>query len=98
MIDQVKKRITELEGQQQSDEERLIRESNSCCGDDTETGRERDADALDEAEIRLQVRHFIGTDEKLPRSAQARGICIGSLAKGTNAFGPLHTATLGPEE
>lgn len=52
MIDQVKKRIIELEGQPEVDEEGL--------GDDDDNGdsdgiRGREGDALDETESRLQV-------------------------------------------
>lgn len=52
MIDQVKKRIIELEGQPEVDEEGL---GDDDAGSDMEGSREREGDALDETEARLQV-------------------------------------------
>ncbi|CAN0352389.1 unnamed protein product, partial [Hapterophycus canaliculatus] len=64
MIDQVKRRIIELEGQQESNEERL-REEHRLGGDGVDACREREGDPLDEAEIRLQAKIMKLTNKNL---------------------------------
>lgn len=56
MIDQVKKRIMELEGQPEVDEEGVGDHDNSS---DSDGSRGRESDVLDETEARLQVRFRI---------------------------------------